>query len=465
MSGSTHLSRVHAFEPEVVPASGALVKVDSLQPVLATAYLPARACARGAGGASLRERKGITGVHKQNRARLVALGAAFALVLASVGTSSANDTVFPDGDTGSPPPNIQYGATANHACDTRGDWVDGDVKISYNGGAPGHYAANEFLAVTFAPDAGATVELVTANPQIPSDWNDNTDTYTFAIRTKVGASQADGTYQVEVTVHGNTSGYEAGSGAGSGKPKYNVSVSCSGTIPSNQPPVIGTMSFNPNPVDCQSSTTLTIPFTDADSTSWYAEIDWNYDLSTFDVDATTAVSDANPITASHTYAAPGTYTAGAIVYDDAGAASNVGTASVLVNQAYTAAFQQPIDASNNNNLIRNTMKAGRVVPIKVTITDTCTGLPVTSGNVTISVKKGTTVIPMDGTDAIETYSDAGASNGTSTSFRWDATGGLWIYNLDSGAKGWGLAIGSTYYVYVNVDGIAATQFAILTPVK
>jgi hypothetical protein len=404
-------------------------------------------------------------VHKGLRRQLIAVGGAFILVLTSVGAMSADDTIFPDGDTGAPPPNIQY--PGNHACDTRGAWVAGDVKISYNGGAPGHYSPGESLTVTFGiADAGVQAEVVGGTPQIPSDWNDNTDSYTFSIRTMVDASQADGTYQIEVTVHGDSSGYEAGSGAGGGKPKYNVSVSCATTVPSNAAPVITSMSFSPNPVDCQTATTLTVNFTDGDSTSWYAQIDWDYTSPTFDVDTTTSPSvSASPITATHTYAAPGTYTAAAIVYDDANAASNTGTASVTVNQAYSAAFLQPIDASNGNTLIRNTMKAGRVVPIKVTITDVCTGLPVTSGNVTISVKNGSTTTVLDGTDPVETYSDAGASNGTTTSFRYDATGGLWIYNLDSGAKGWAWAVNTTHQVYVNVNGIVAQNFAILTTVK
>ena len=47
--------------------------------------------------------------------------------------------------------------------------------------------------------------------------------------------------------------------------------------------------------------------------------------------------------------------------------------------------------------------------------------------------------------------------------RWSGADGFWIYNLDS--KALKLITGSTYRLQVIVDGIAATQSALLTPTK
>jgi len=143
--------------------------------------------------------------------------------------------------------------------------------------------------------------------------------------------------------------------------------------------------------------------------------------------------------------------------------------TITVNQSctYTASFLQPLDASTPSMFIDNTVKRGRVIPVKVTIQNSCGGYVTdTSGNaVTISVQTAT--FTPKATDTVETFSDAGSSSGQTSAFRWvtDATangGGYWIYNLDTS----GFSVGTPKAAYVNVDSTKVlTNFAIVTPTK
>jgi hypothetical protein len=136
-------------------------------------------------------------------------------------------------------------------------------------------------------------------------------------------------------------------------------------------------------------------------------------------------------------------------------------------QPYAVKFLAPFDGSSQSNLMGNTMKSGRVVPVKVTIYNQCTGMFLTdpSANVTIALKVAT-AIP-DDNDAVEVYADPGASNGNTLNFRF--ADGFWIYNLDSRTvlDGSPLAVGTQYKIDIWVNSVKATtsQWALLTPKK
>ncbi len=140
------------------------------------------------------------------------------------------------------------------------------------------------------------------------------------------------------------------------------------------------------------------------------------------------------------------------------------TAACTAN--YTVAFLQPFDGSTPSKLITNTMKNGRTVPVKVTIYDNCAQAFVTdlSGK-SVNIQVNTASLSPPATDAVESYSDAGTSNGDTTAFRWSADG-FWIFNLDSSGKGFGLTTGTCYEVHVKVDAtVVNTTYALLKPVK
>ena len=159
-----------------------------------------------------------------------AVGAATTAVLLVIaaGLASANDTIFPDGDTGVASPNLHYGP-GNRDCTTRGTAVDGQITVNYNGSGTDpshHFTPGESLAVSLAPNSTSITTTLGTVPNVPSDWGSSPgDSFTIPFTTSVLASLASGTYFVEVTVTGNTSGYSAGDGSGSpGKPKYNVII-------------------------------------------------------------------------------------------------------------------------------------------------------------------------------------------------------------------------------------------------
>ena len=168
----------------------------------------------------------------QTPRRLAAAGASLLLIMSTVGfVSVANaDTVHPDGDTGVAAPNIfidNSGTAGHHACKTDANDVVGQIEIDYNGNAAHHYTAGESLTVTFVPSDN-TITASATPTSVPADWGD-TKSFDIAFTTSVPAALSTDivqTYQVEVTVTGDDSGYAAGSGEGDGKPKFNVVVNC-----------------------------------------------------------------------------------------------------------------------------------------------------------------------------------------------------------------------------------------------
>lgn len=397
--------------------------------------------------------------------RATALG--MSLLMLSAGIALA-DGVAVDGDTAKSSNNLQYQTSANsshQACSARGTAVAGQVVVTYNGNR--HFNVGATVTATVTPSAAATAAGITAtggSAVVPASYNSNGDTFTIAISTTVPASAPDGTYSIAVETSGAGTDF---SGSGPGTPlnpysfndSYSVDIDCGTTTPSNSAPVVST-AFLTATVNCQNEATLRTSFTDTDSTSWTAAVDWDYDGSSFN--GTSAGSVTSPFDLTHTYAAPGTYTAGVVVTDNQGAASNVATDSIDVLQTYSNSFLQPIENLQTTGE-KNTFKNGRVIPVKVTITDDCSGDAVTgTSGEAVTVKLTKAAIAGTGADAVETYADAGQSSGNTDLFRWSADG-FWIYNLDS--KALGMASGSTYELKILVDGIAASMAAALQPTK
>jgi hypothetical protein len=244
-------------------------------------------------------------------------------------------------------------------------------------------------------------------------------------------------------------------------------------VESNVAPSVAAPSFSATAVDCRSSVDLTgISFSDPGlvDNPWTVNIDWGDGSTDANYDAATQGAQSDQ---SHSFSAPGVYSADLDVTDkDGDTGSN--SASVTVRQVYRVDFLPPFDDSTPSSLIVNTMKSGRTVPVKATIFDVCADAYVTSpAAVTIALSKasGTSGVTTDG---VETYADAGASNGGTNVFRWsaDATapgGGIWIYNLDSrnAISGSPMVVNQLYRVniYVGANVATASDWALLRAVK
>jgi hypothetical protein len=198
------------------------------------------------------------------------------LALAVAAVAWANDTIFPDGDTGVASPNLAYGSGANaHACSSLGTAVAGEVTVNYNGSGldpTKHFTPGDALDVSFAPPSGSGIVVSPGTiPNVPITWGDSpSDSFTIPFSTTVPIGTPDGTYGVEVTVTGQTSPqYSAGDGSGSGKPKFQVIVSCGTTTPANTAPSVA---FTSAPTSATEGDTKTYTFsiTDPDSSQTQA---------------------------------------------------------------------------------------------------------------------------------------------------------------------------------------------------
>jgi hypothetical protein len=175
------------------------------------------------------------------------------------------------------------------------------------------------------------------------------------------------------------------------------------------------------------------------------------------VEFTATAAGEYPITVSVSDAGTGTYNT-----QPGGFTLHVLADETECVPAYTATFYRPLDA----NGVINSFKNGRVIPVKVSLTDDCAdNAPVTGATgQTVTVKLNTTALTGGaGTDALEEYGDAGQSSGNTNLMRWSEADGFWIYNLDS--KALGLKTGSGYALKIVVDNVAATQSATLSPTK
>jgi len=242
----------------------------------------------------------------------------------------------------------------------------------------------------------------------------------------------------------------------------------------NADPVVAAPAFSSTSVDCGSSVDLTgISFSDAGliDYDWTVAINWG-DGNT---DQATTSSQGAQSDASHTYGAQGTYTATVGVTDKDGGYGEADSSNTVFVNGYAVTFLAPFDGSTQSHLITNTMKSGRVVPVKVVIYDLCNASYVNDPTEMVKI-----VVRANGSgsvgsnDAVEVYADAGASNSNTLYFRWSADptvagGGFWIYNLDSRTAigGNAMLVGTCYRIDVMVNGEQATNstWAFLKPVK
>lgn len=116
-------------------------------------------------------------------------------------------------------------------------------------------------------------------------------------------------------------------------------------------------------------------------------------------------------------------TASITVYDNVGHSATANCTYGTIQ----AIFHAPIDGPS----VVNVAKAGRVIPVKVDIF--VNGVKDTTGPISILVNKLSTCTS-NTTDSLETYATAGSAN-VGNAFRWDSSGGFWIYNLDTSAQG------------------------------
>jgi uncharacterized repeat protein (TIGR01451 family) len=280
------------------------------------------------------------------------------------------------------------------------------------------------------------------------------------------------------SVNGDGPGSQSDMVSVTGHDDENTSVTQTATTTvmiNNVAPVV-TTNLSPS-VDCQTSVTLTGSFTDGGGNDGPYSVDINWGDGTHTVYAQINAPQPILISQSHTYALPGSYTVTTMVTDkDGGVGTDSAGHIIAVNQAYTVKFLPPFDGSTPSNLITNTMKSGRTVPVKLTLFDICRNVYVTgtpSSSVTIGVAKANDANGV-AADPVEYYADAGAANGNTNVFRWtgdpsSAGGGFWIYNLDSSYanNGGPLAIGTVYRINAYVGSVKATvyQWALLKPVK
>jgi hypothetical protein len=134
---------------------------------------------------------------------------------------------------------------------------------------------------------------------------------------------------------------------------------------------------------------------------------------------------------------------------------------------FTDQFLQALAQSTDPaSPVINTGKNGRVIPVKVQISQGTTQFTDqnTPGPVTIAVSKLTTCSSSAGSDPIASYADAGQSSAGTNQFHYDTTAQAWLYNLDT--KALGLVIGNCYRIDVSVNGTQITNaFAVFQPTK
>lgn len=140
---------------------------------------------------------------------------------------------------------------------------------------------------------------------------------------------------------------------------------------------------------------------------------------------------------------------------------------VVLSPAYADHFLDPLTQTTDpSHPVINTGKNGRVIPVKVQVSQDGTAITGANapGPITISVSKLASCSSSATTDPVDLYADAGQSSAGTNQFRWDATSQSWIYNLDT--KALGLVTGSCYRIDVSVNGVQVTNpYAVFKPTK
>jgi hypothetical protein len=257
---------------------------------------------------------------------------------------------------------------------------------------------------------------------------------------------------------------------------FTLQVVVSGTVTktlnitvTNETPVVATPSWATSSVDCRQSATLQrISFDDAGNSDnpWSLAIAWGD--SSADYTDTSVAAEGGYLDQTHTYNTPGTYSATVAVTDKDGGQGTNSSGNLTVNQAWSLTFLQPIDGSTPSNRVANTVKRGRVVPVKVTIFDICQHAYVNDPTTAVKILVKDATFTSSVSDAVETFTDAGQSSGQTQFFRWNADssvagGGFWIYNLDT--SGFSLNTAQEVRVQVGTNAQIESRFAIIKATK
>jgi hypothetical protein len=135
--------------------------------------------------------------------------------------------------------------------------------------------------------------------------------------------------------------------------------------------------------------------------------------------------------------------------------------------SFTDQFLQPlVQSTDPASPVINTGKNGRVIPVKVQISQGATAITDQNapGPVTIAVSKLASCSTSAGSDPITSYADAGQSSAGTNEFHFDAGAQAWLYNLDT--KALSLVTGNCYRIDVAVNGTQiANAFAVFQPTK
>jgi hypothetical protein len=263
--------------------------------------------------------------------------AVLALIIGSASAALAADGLQLDGDTAAPSGNVSYGTGANdRACNTRGQVgqdVPGEITINFNGNAANnsdHFNSGEALTVTFYPSDANVSASVTGSTTVPDGWDSSTDSFTIPFATTVGTSAVSSSVGVKIA----GADYAVGLTEGSGRPHFNVSIDC-GSAPVNHAPTVGFTS-PPTSTDEGTATPFSFSVSDPDAGNSWSFAPGYPDCGSGAVSAaTTTPSTSTTGTFSCTFpdGVPGApaETVAVQLVDGAGAASNLATTDVTVN--------------------------------------------------------------------------------------------------------------------------------------
>ncbi len=140
-------------------------------------------------------------------ARALTATTIMSLILASVAFA---DVITADGDTARNGSDIQYQQDnpSKRPCTDlwtaeNGKIAPGQVVVTYNGNT--HYNVGATVTLTVTPTAAASAQGITAtggSALVPSGYDSNGDTFTIGFTTKVPATAADGSYDLNLSTSG-----------------------------------------------------------------------------------------------------------------------------------------------------------------------------------------------------------------------------------------------------------------------
>lgn len=121
----------------------------------------------------------------------------------------------------------------------------------------------------------------------------------------------------------------------------------------------------------------------------------------------------------------------------------------------TGTFGQPIDQPTPGNYVINKGKVGRVIPVKLEVWNGSTEV---ENGATPSIRASQVACSTNwASDTVESY--AAGSSSVGFDFRWDASAGHWIYNLDT-SKLPGATANKCYRIDADVNASSIGYFVI-----